>query len=467
MHAVPQAIAFSSGSPGGRGLARLGDAMRRHRRIIMAVQWAVVSFYAVLVLVPPFLDLPRSGATILSDLTLFAQFAFWGLWWPFVMLSTMLLGRVWCGVFCPEGALCELASRHGLGRSIPRWLRWGGWPLVAFVSVTVYGQLISVYEYPKAALVILGGSTVASVGVGLVYGKGKRVWCRYLCPASGVFALLARIAPVHFRADEAAWKRFALRPARVDCAPLVDMRRLKSASQCHACGRCSGYRDAIVLAARSPNREILHLKPGEASASSALLLVFGVLGIALGAFQWTVSPWFVQLKQRAAEWLVARDSFWLLEQNAPWWILTHYPEASDVFSWLDGLSILAYLFGIAATIGGITLLALLAAERLAGGTRFDWKTLAMALVPLAGIGAFLGLSMLTLAQLRAEGVTFGWVSGARGALLALGLAWSAWLGARIVLDSDQRFTRRALALAVFALPLAAIGGAWVLTFYVW
>ena len=36
-------------------LARLGDAMARHRRAIVAVQWGVVLVYAVLVAVPLFL----------------------------------------------------------------------------------------------------------------------------------------------------------------------------------------------------------------------------------------------------------------------------------------------------------------------------------------------------------------------------------------------------------------------------
>ena len=150
---------------------------------------------------------PPPGAHLYDNLRLFAQFAFWGIWWPFVMLSMMTMGRVWCGTLCPEGTLTEFASRHGLGRAIPRWLRWGGWPFVAFVCTTVYGQLVSVYEYPEAAALVLGGSSVAAVAVGFVYGKGKRVWCRHLCPANGVFALLARLAPVHFAADEQAWRR--------------------------------------------------------------------------------------------------------------------------------------------------------------------------------------------------------------------------------------------------------------------
>jgi hypothetical protein len=448
-------------------LARTGDALRRHRRLIHALQWVVVGGYAVLVAIPAFLPLPPSGDSILSNLTLFAQFAFWGLWWPFVIASTMLLGRAWCGILCPEGTLTEFASRHGLGKAIPRWMRWGGWPFAAFAITTVYGQLISVYEYPKAVLLVLGGSTVAAVAVGFVYGKGKRVWCRHLCPVNGVFELLAKVAPLHYGVDERAWKRYQGPPARVDCAPLVDLRHMKSASPCHACGRCSDHRGAIALAARAPNREILALVPGRIEASTALLLLFGVLGLALGACQWTVSPWFVALKQGAAQRLVELDWLGLLDDHAPWWVLTHYPEANDVMSWLDGLCIAGYIVGCGGAIGGLSLAALAAAARLAGGTRFDWKTLAMGLVPIGGVGLFLGLSMLTLTQLRNEHIVLPYVGALRAALLAAGVLWSAWLGARLVLRSDATFISRALALSLYAAALALPAATWYVVLWRW
>lgn len=487
--------------PRGR-LARLGDWMAHHRRAILAAQWVVVAFYAVLVALPAFLPQPNPEARLFSGgwgassfidpnlcitpnegapprlalqdkapsvaawherLVLLAQYLFWGIWWPFVILSIMLMGRVWCGVLCPEGALAEFASRRGRGGAIPRWLRWAGWPFVAFVLTTVYGQLISVYEYPQAALLILGGSTLAAMLVGYLYGRGKRVWCRYLCPVTGVFALLARIAPLHFKVDRAQWHRYPQRTAAVDCAPLLNVSRLDGMAQCHACGRCSGHRDAVALAARSPHAEIF----GGAAPTTfeALLLLFGLLGVAVGAFQWTVSPWFVALKQRAAEWLVDREVFWMLGDSPAWWLLTRQPEANDVFTWLDGAAVLVWILGVAAVLGGVALLATLAAARLA---RLDWRRLALGLVPLAGIGLFLGLSMMTATHLRAEGVALGWLPGLRAALIVAGVAWSAWLGMRLIQKVGAGGTaRKALAAVLWLVPAVLVAADWFLVFFVW
>ncbi|MDD5324447.1 MAG: 4Fe-4S binding protein [Polaromonas sp.] len=445
-------------------LAKIGNSMRRHRTAILVLQWIVVVFYFFLLIIPGFMALPPEDAHLYDNLRLFAQFLFWGIWWPFVMLSTMLLGRVWCGVFCPEGALTEFAGRHGLGRSIPRWMRWSGWPLTAFVCTTIYGQLISVYDYPKAALLILGGSSVAAVVVGFVYGKGKRVWCRYLCPANGVFSLLAKIAPVHFRVNEEAWKRDTTRQPMVDCAPLIDIRHMKSASACHACGRCSDFKGAVTLAARSPASEILNTNNHDVKTEEALMLVFGVIGIATAAFQWSASAYLVEMKTAMATWLIDHNSFFLLQDDAPWWLLTHYPAAHDVFTWLDGICILIFVVGGGSALGLAVLTAVWLAARLANHPTLSWQRLALSLVPIAGAGIFLGLSMLTLSHLKAERIPLEWVPATRAILLATGSGFSAYLGWKLTV---VRFSvRPLLAFSVSLLPIVLIDAIWVAIFFV-
>ena len=447
-------------------LAALGDAMARHRAVIQGIQWLVVLFYFSLLIYPAFLPLPTEYVHFYENLILFAQFIFWGIWWLFVMLRMILLGRVWCGVFCPEGALTEWASRRGLGRAIPRWMRWSGWPFVAFAMTTIYGQLVSVYEYPKAALLVLGGSTVAAMIVGFIYGRGKRVWCRHLCPANGVFAILSRLAPIHLHVDRDAWRAAPHRIAAVDCAPLINIRKMTGNSACHMCGRCSGHRDAVTLGLRSPNQELLTLPAHEVTRWEVATLVFGVLGIAIGAFQWSASPWFIALKQLLAAWLINQNAFVLLQDNAPWWLLTHYPEVNDVFSWLDGLCILAYIGATTLFLGGAILAMLWLAQWLLGAQGAMWR-LAYGLTPLAGVSVFLGLSGLTVSMLTAEHLNMNWVPGARIVLLALGVSWSGWLVWRMIESLATPFWNRLMATLLVMVGTIPVVASWLFMYFLW
>lgn len=448
-------------------LAAFGIWLRDHQRAIQGTQWLVVLFYLFLVAVPAFLPLPADNARILNNLTVFAQFLFWGIWWPFVLLSMILVGRSWCGVFCPEGALSEWASRHGRGAPVPRWAKWRGWPFVAFCLTTLFGQLVSVYQYPKAALLILGGSTVAAIGIGFLYGKGKRVWCRHLCPVNGVFGLLSRLSPFYMQVDRDHWAAQSERKViPINCAPLVDIRRMQGPSECHMCGRCSGHRDAVQLAVRPPNQEIANLDPQRGSVWDLLLLTYGLLGVAIGAFQWNASPWYIAAKQAAAEWLIERDILWPLADNAPWWLLTHYPANNDVFSWLDGAMISGYILGTALLLGSWVLLWLAAAALLqTGNWRAEIIRLGYVLTPLAGAGVFLGLSALTVSMLKTEGVVLYWLPTARMLLLGGASLWSLWLAARQLYAAG--WLRMTGGLLLLSPAVAGVVWSWVQLFFVW
>ena len=449
------------------------------------MQWGIVVVYVALLVVPAVLPLPDRTASVFNNLSIVAQFAFWGIWWPFVLLSIPLFGRAWCGLFCPEGALTEWASRHGRGGAIPRWMRWGGWPFVAFALTTVYGQLVSVYQYPWAVAAVLGGSTVAAIIVGWLYGKEKRVWCKYLCPVNGVFHLLAKLSPWHYRVDAEAWRAPLRRTEAINCAPLLPLRTMQGAAECHMCGRCSDYRGAIALSPRSPEVEIVDVAGG--NAWQTVLIVFGLMGLAVGAFLWSASPWYVSIKQAIATWLVNHDVYWPLADNAPWFILTHYPQVNDSFSWLDGAVILLFVGATTLVVGGAVFVGLwladsvlpamrrpglkdvkdaTAGERLRRG--FDGvHNLAQGLIPAAGAGVFLGLSATTLTLLQHEGLPVGWANPARFVLLALALAWSLRFQWRLAGLRTLNAWHRGAAVVLVALGLLPFVCSWVLFFVVW
>jgi hypothetical protein len=306
--------------------------------------------------------------------------------------------------------------------------------------------------------------------VGLRYGRNKRVWCRYLCPVNGVFALLSKLSPLHYRVDQDAWRASQARhehPAMINCAPLVPIRTMRGTGDCHMCGRCGGFRGAVTLSVRAPNEEIVNVAGQRTNPWETVLIVFGLMGIAVGAFHWSASPWFVAVKQMLAEWLVDHGILWPLETSAPWWVLTNYPAQNDVLTLLDGAVLIAYILVTAGLIGA-ALSALIALATRAIGA-WSWPRfhhLAQTLVPLAGCGVFLGLSALSVTLLRAEGLSLGWVGGARAVMLAGASLWSVWLAWRVSGLSAHGLSR-VLATGCVALAAGLGVGGWGLLFWVW
>lgn len=449
----------------------LGDWLLRHQHVIRIIQWMVVIFYLVLIIVPAILPLPGRSARIWDNLTVFAQFIFWGIWWPFVLLSMVLVGRTWCGIFCPEGTLTEAISHRGLGRAIPKWLKWPGWPFVAFSLTTIYGQMISVYQYPKAVLIILGGSTLAAIVIGFLYGRRKRVWCRYLCPVNGVFKLLAKLAPVHYRVDQEAWLESQnrghedIQSSTLNCAPMVVIRQMQGASDCHMCGRCQGFRQAVELSVRSPNHEILNVGQRQNSHWDTILILFGLMGIASAAFQWGGSSWYVGLKQLLAEWLINHDILFPITLTAPWWILTNYPLQNDVMTLLDGMVLLGYIGILALLIGSILFCQLVITNYFLGA--WSWQRfhhLVQAFIPLAGCGVFLGLFGLTIQFLKREGIDISYLQNLRILLLMGAGLWSLYLGIKIIHQTNSN-KRKYLAYSGLTMAVLTSAGVWVLSIW--
>lgn len=93
--------------------------------------------------------------------------------------------------------------------------------------------------------------------------------------------------------------------------------------------------------------------------------------------------------------------------------------------------------------------------------------LAQALIPLAGCGVFLGLTAVTLALLRGEGLYWYWINQLRLALLLAANLWSLWLAHGIVQLWQPRWLRRVPVLLAFTGVLLWVDSAWGWLFWWW
>lgn len=384
-------------------LQRAGDLLQRRQDVIRGVQWLFVGLYYFLLIVPAILPQPVNRAEILSTLAGWAEIIFWGVWWPGVILSMMLFGQFWCGVFCPDGTVTEWVSRHGRGGKIPGWVRWSGWPLMAFSVVVVYEHLSNAYQAPRAILLSVGGASLLALACGFFLGRGKRVWCRYLCPVSSLFSLLARCAVFHFKVDRVAWDSAPKPlPRAIDCPPLLDVRRLRSNEKCSMCGRCSGHRNAVVLTARAPGSEIVGMEEHEIRLADAFAICFVLIGLCYGAIH-------------GRHGLLAS-------------CLATLSGASNI----DGgiLLQLCAVMVVASVLGtGVGFMLFMAGR----GRRIVACHLAYTLIPVAGGGLFLGALEHAFLLLKESGLTAdSWIVGVRLFFVACGVIWS-WLLARQVL----------------------------------
>jgi transcriptional regulator with AAA-type ATPase domain len=131
---------------------------------------------------------------------------FWAWWWPLILLTYPIVGRLWCS-FCPFMVWGEISQRlaRSLGLQPARWPRgdndaWAA-PLLAagFAAILLWEEVADLRNTAWLSscllLLITAGAVVGSLRF------EKRFWCRYLCPVGGMNGLFAKLAISELRAQ--------------------------------------------------------------------------------------------------------------------------------------------------------------------------------------------------------------------------------------------------------------------------
>ena len=128
---------------------------------------------------------------------------FWAWWWPLILLSYPLVGRLWCAI-CPFmvwGRIAQLivpwrprAWPHG---ETDQWAS----PLLAagFAAILIWEEVWNLENTAWLSSCLLLLITAGAVVGSLVFEK--RFWCRYLCPVGGMNGLFAKLSILELRAE--------------------------------------------------------------------------------------------------------------------------------------------------------------------------------------------------------------------------------------------------------------------------
>jgi len=191
----------------------------------LAVQVFVLVGFALLIaggLAAP--HVPQKMTGVLRNTNL-AALIVWSLWWPLVIISASLMGRIWCQV-CPMELVNSLFSRIGLKRSVPRFIA-SGWGAAVFYSLALLGFIRTfwAHRYPERMSAFFLFLLASAMIAGLIFEK--RTFCDFLCPVGRLLGLYACCAPLEWRVRE---EKTCQACRSKDCVAVRDAYRLTARS---------------------------------------------------------------------------------------------------------------------------------------------------------------------------------------------------------------------------------------------
>jgi len=206
----------------------------------------------------------------------------WILWWPAVIFTFFLVGRVWCS-FCPFGYLGDVAQKiFSLRLRVPGILKNMWWRLGLFLALTWLTTLWALDRWPLGTAWLGLGLTLGAIALAVVFEK--RTFCRYVCPVGGVFGLYSMTAPLRLAVKDPAVCRGACsgKDCFEKCAWFQFPPAMERGAECSLCLDCvrACPKDNIALRTQASGADLASFQSHSKSLDEASA-VAAVLGVAL------------------------------------------------------------------------------------------------------------------------------------------------------------------------------------------
>jgi len=386
---------------------------------------------------------PRVSAAMTGTLrnTNLAALVAWSLWWPLVIITAVLFGRVWCQV-CPMELVNSLVSRVGLKRAAPRFLT-SGWGIALFYSLALLGFIRTLWanRYPDRMAYFFLFLLASAVVIGLIFEK--RAFCNFLCPVGRLLGLYGCCASLEWRAGDARTCQDCLSKDCVDagnaykltgrgCTSNLYPATIEDNRRCHICMQCRKVcpQGNLRLSLRKPMADFF--TPLRFSNAEFFLLF-----LASGLVAW----------EMAEEWRPARDVLEFVPNTVSSWLGFSGEAANFVHTMVLFTMLPAVLFLIPGLAGrganripllesakafSVTFLPVMASSHLVKAlfritSRLPYYPLAFH-DPVGYTTATLITTGGMAPDTRLASVLFPWVSWVAVFVLAAGLVSAWWIG---------------------------------------
>ncbi|MFM2476329.1 4Fe-4S binding protein [Celerinatantimonas sp. MCCC 1A17872] len=388
---------------------KLSQKLLQLARYTRYFQLAMLVALAALLIVPLFFAAPKfAWQKPWNNAQLFSEWVLWAIWYPGTLLSVLLVGRLWCGLFCPLGATSEWVSHIGAHVRLPRWVKHPMTTACSFLIVTTWAQTLDVRDDLHAALLLFGIIFAFAIGCGLLFGskkgQGRRVWCRHLCPIGSVLGVFSRLGKLNIFAKQPTGEPEGYRDDGL-CPTSIELRSKQSSRHCIKCMHCvkPQSRGGMAIEVRPIGSEVANIEQ-HAPCFSELWFIWLAPGLAVAGFVWPSSPWFVTWRQTLGHWALEHHWFWLLAKG-PGWLMNQSVALGQHYLWLDFVAISLFMFAAAIVFAllllGCSYLGAKALEHTVQGTLIERVSLfGYQLAPLAMLGILLGLGATLFGSLK-------------------------------------------------------------------
>lgn len=175
----------------------------------------------------------------------------WGLWWPAMVWTAVLLGRAWCAV-CPlelvSNGTERLAKRLGIAqRKLGRWLRAGWLIVLAYFVLQFLVAGLDLHRNPGGTSIFLWNTLGLAAATALIFSD--RAFYRAFCPVGLLLGTYGRggmlaVRPGTSETCASCRSKDRVHPARRyaadarSCPSLLNPEKLDDNADCLLCGQC-------------------------------------------------------------------------------------------------------------------------------------------------------------------------------------------------------------------------------------